>query len=89
MDQELRHIEVTWDASTANPFYKLETQDVVDGVNWFTIFVTSNVTEWLQTQDSTLWYTHRMAKYGSKFIVKNMIDVREDLYLIIKLKFNG
>ena len=84
-------IEVTWDTAEpgVNAFYRVETHAVVDGVMWYTILVSKDVTAWLQTQDKRQWYIHKLDKMGSGFFVTNMFDVHEELYLIIKLKFNG
>lgn len=83
-------IEVTRDYNgTTNAFYRVEAQAEVDGVMWYTILVSRNVTEWLQTQDQRQWYIHQLEKMGNGFKIINMFDVHEEIYLIIKLKFNG
>jgi len=82
-------IEVTWASNdgTVNAFHRIETQAEVDGVMWYTILVSKDVTEWLQTQDKRQWYVHQIEKMGPGFRVVNMFDVHEELYMIIKLKF--
>ena len=88
---ESQGIEVTWSSTdgTANAFQRVEAQAEVDGVMWYTILVSRDVTAWLQTQDKRQWYIHKLDKIGTAFYVTNMFDVHEELYLIIKLKFNG
>ena len=84
-------IEVTWASTdgTVNAFHRVEAQAEVDGVLWYNILVSRDVTEWLQTQDNRQWYIHKLGKIGREFYVTNMFDVHEELWLIIKLKFNG
>jgi len=90
---ESQGIEVTWDTDSIMPstnhFYRIEDKAEVDGVMWYTILVSKDVTAWLQTQDKRQWYIHKLDKIGTAFYVTNMFDVHEELYLIIKLKFNG
>lgn len=86
-------IEVTWETDgiipSTNRFCRVEDRAEVDGVMWYTVLVSKDVTEWLQNQDKRQWYIHQLRKMGYGFYITNMFDVHEELYLIIKLKFNG
>ena len=57
-------------------------QRPVDGVNWYTLMVSKAVSEWLKTQDPGLWNLHPEEHWSL-----GKIDVAEELFAIIKLKF--
>lgn len=56
---------------------------LVDGQEWFLLWVSSDVKSWIRTQDEDSWYEHRCAEW--MFV---QFDVSAELLTMIKLKFN-
>lgn len=69
--------------------FTCEAHSEVDGTLWYTIMASREVREWITTQDTTEWHLHIGSWSNSRFNVINLIDVSSDIYMLIRLKFNG
>ena len=82
-------IDLAWGSIDPNIIsqYMIQTQTEVDGTMWYTIIVSKEVMQWLQTQDTKFWYLHKTMFESKNYHVVNMFDVHEELFLIMKLRF--
>jgi hypothetical protein len=62
--------------------WMLHSKVPVDGTTWYRLMVSKDVSEWLKTQDPKLWHLH-----ADNFWTQDKVDVQEELFAIIKLKF--
>lgn len=69
--------------------YKMLDKSIVDGAMWYTVKCNSKVAEWIRSQPRlNRWYEHR-ADGGAWYIIGDVFDVHEALYLQIGLKFEA
>ena len=69
--------------------YKTVGSSTVDGVAWYTVKCNSKVAEWIRQQPRlNRWYEHR-GDGGAWYVVGDVFDVHEALYLQIGLKFEA
>ncbi len=53
---------------------------VVDGSSWYRIIATTEIMTWLKDQNKEHWH-------ATFECVANLIDIHEELYTILRLKF--
>ncbi len=59
-------------------FYRIIDEAIVDGTKWYSIRMSNDVFDWLNTQDADLWATDS---------IRQTFDVHEELLVIMKLRF--
>ena len=71
----------------SNPYdvdaYVTRDHATVDGVMWYTIACTSEVADWIRTQDRSQYYSHTPPVYAK--VYGNVFDLHRNLYLMLGL----
>jgi hypothetical protein len=62
--------------------YTYLTTELVDDTKYYMLHVNDDILTWLEELGSSKWYRHLSNPH-----MHNVVDVDEELYMIIKLKF--
>ena len=83
------NIDTYYYSSSDGKYELLGTTSVEPGVRWYLLVVIQDIYNWIiETQDESLWtYPLTGGRYQSSHFVR--IEIREELYLIIKLKYGA